>query len=71
MPKPKAQTQEPICAAVAPEATAAWNTKASELVMPTMTVTAPANTVDKAMSLKILMSQRLTWQDCSGEFGCL
>jgi alkyl hydroperoxide reductase subunit AhpF len=52
IPKPKAQIHEAICAASAPADCAAWNTTATELVKPTITVTAPANTAETEISLK-------------------
>ena len=51
MPNPSAHIQEAICAASAPETCAAWKTTAAELEKPTITVTAPANTVDTETSL--------------------
>src|SRR5690606_40675499 len=42
MPKPSATIHEPICAGVAPAASAAWKTRTAELVKPTRTATKPA-----------------------------
>jgi len=42
MPMPSAHIQEVICSGVAPNASAAWNTMATELVKPTRTATKPA-----------------------------
>ena len=58
MPKPNAHIQDVICAGVAPNACAAWNTMATELVNPTKTATKPATNVDRLRSLK----------NCMGEF---
>ena len=52
MPSPSAHTQEVICAGVAWNACAAWNTIATELVKPTSTATKPAVNADRLRSLK-------------------
>jgi hypothetical protein len=55
MPRPSAHIQEVICAGVAPNACAAWNTMATELVKPTSTATKPAVKADRLRSLKNCM----------------
>ncbi len=55
MPRPSAQIHEVICAGVAPNACAAWNTMATELVKPTSTATKPAVKADRLKSLKKCM----------------
>ena len=50
MPSPSAHIQDVICAGVAPNACAAWNTMATELVKPTSTATKPAVAADRLMS---------------------
>ena len=52
MPSPSAHIQEVICAGVAWNACAAWNTMATELVNPTNTATKPAVNADRLRSLK-------------------
>ena len=55
MPRPRAHIQEVICAGVAWNACAAWNTMATELVKPTSTATKPAVKDDRLRSLKKFM----------------
>lgn len=51
MPRPSAHIQDVIwCAGVAPNAWAAWNTMATELVKPTSTATKPATAVERLRS---------------------
>ncbi|OIQ71219.1 hypothetical protein GALL_471670 [mine drainage metagenome] len=52
MPRPSAHIQEVMSSGVAPKASAAWNTIATELVKPTSTATKPAVTAEGERSLK-------------------
>ncbi len=56
MPRHSAHIQEVICSGVAPNACAAWNTMATELVNPTSTATKPAVKADRLRSLKNCMA---------------
>ena len=60
MPRPSAHIQDVICAGVAPNAWAAWNTMATELVKPTSTATKPATAVERLRSLKNCMGTILS-----------
>ena len=62
IPSPSAHIQEVICAGVAPNACAAWNTMATELVNPTSTATNPAVNADRLRSLKNCMGAILSPQ---------
>ena len=64
MPKPRAHIHEVICPGVAPNAWAAWNTMATELVKPTSTATKPAVAADRLRSLKNCMAT-----DCGSAAG--
>jgi hypothetical protein len=55
MPNPRAHIHEVICAGVAPNACAAWNTMATELVNPTNTATNPAVAADTLRSRQKLI----------------
>jgi len=67
MPSPRAHIQELICAGLAPNARAAWNTMATELVNPTSTATNPAVKAAGDRSLKNCMTPILS--ACRGD-GC-
>jgi hypothetical protein len=52
MPRPSAHIQEVMSSGVAPKASAAWKTMATELVKPTSTATKPAVAADRLRSRK-------------------
>ena len=57
MPSPSAHIHEVICAGVAPNACAAWNTMATELVKPTSTATKPAVAAERFTSRRKAMER--------------
>ena len=60
MPMPKAHIQDATMSGVAPSASAAWNTIATELVKPTNTATKPAVKAERLRSLKKCMGRLST-----------
>ncbi len=71
IPRPSAHIHEVTWAGVAPNACAAWNTMATELVKPTSTATNPATKVERLRSLKNCMGWILAPRPHSDQRGGL